>query len=431
MKGRHRAAVTAVFAVNGASFASLFSRMPDLQRQHDLSDATLGLVLLAGALALMITQPLAGAAAARSGSAPLTVAGGLGYAGALALPGLASSAALFFGAMVVLGAASGVLDVSMNAQAVAVNKRHEREIFASFHAAFSFGALAGAGAGALAAGAGLSPLTHMTIVGLALVAIVLVVRPGLLPAEADARADGPAFARPSRALAALGTLAFCVLLAEGSVGDWSAILLDRETDAGPSLAALGLAAFSLTMGFGRLAADPLAERFGAPAVVRAGGLVAAAGLALALTATSAPIGISASRSWAAAWPGCSRWRSTPRRAARRRRHRRSPPSRRPATSASSRALPSSACCRIRRACRSRSCSPGCCASLPRCSLPRLPADAIRSRAMRPRHRRHRPRTDDAHRDRHDVRRHDRAGATRPHREDRAPRVARTCRCSSA
>jgi MFS family permease len=291
LRGRHRAAVTAFFAVNGAAFASLFSRMPDLQREHGMSDGTLGLVLLAGALALMITQPLAGAGAARSGSAPLTVAGGLAYAGGLILPGLASSPVLFGASIVALGAASGVLDVSMNAQAVAVNRRHRREIFASFHAAFSFGALAGAAVGGLAAGAGLRPLAHMAIVAAALVATILLVRPGLLPATADARADARMFARPTRALAALGVLSFCALLAEGSVGDWSAILLDREIEAGPSLAALGLAAFSLTMGFGRLAADPLAERFGAPAVVRAGGLLAAGGLALALAGGSAATGI--------------------------------------------------------------------------------------------------------------------------------------------
>ena len=291
MRGRHRAAVTVFFAISGVAFASLFSRMPDLQREHRMSDGTLGLVLLAGALALMITQPLAGARAARSGSAPLTVAGGLAYAGGLILPGLASSPVLFGASIVALGAASGMLDVSMNAQAVAVNKRHRREIFASFHAAFSFGALAGAAVGGLAAGAGLRPLAHMAIVAAALVATIFLVRPGLLPATADARADAQLFARPTRALAALGVLSFCALLAEGSVGDWSAILLDRETEAGPSLAALGLAAFSLTMGFGRLAADPLAERFGAPAVVRAGGLLAAGGLALALAGGSAATGI--------------------------------------------------------------------------------------------------------------------------------------------
>jgi MFS family permease len=291
LRGRHRAAVTAFFAANGAAFASLFSRMPDLQRQHGLGDGTLGIVLLVGALALMVAQPIAGAVAARRGSRALTVAGGLGYMGLLALPGLAPSPLLFGAAIIVLAAASGALDVSMNAQAIAVSERHEREIFASFHAAFSFGALAGAGAGGLAAAAGLRPSVHLALASVVLVAIVLVARRGLLPAGADARADVALFARPTRGLAALGALAFCALLAEGSIGDWSAILLDRETEAGPSLAALGLAAFSLTMGFGRLAADPLAERFGPATVVRGGGLLGAAGLALALAGGSAATGI--------------------------------------------------------------------------------------------------------------------------------------------
>jgi MFS family permease len=243
-------------------------------------------VLLAGAVGLMITQPLAGALAVRTGSRPVTVASGLALMTALALAGLAPAAALFAAAIVALAAANGAMDVSMNAQGIALAQRAPRPIFASFHAAFSFGALAGAGAGSLAAGAGLTPAAHLALAGVLLAGAVLAARPGLLPAAADARAEGPLFARPSRALAALGLLAFCTLLAEGSVNDWSAILLDRETPAGPSLAALGLAAFSLTMGFGRLAADPLAGRFGRVAVVRAGGLLAFAGLALALAGGS-------------------------------------------------------------------------------------------------------------------------------------------------
>jgi MFS family permease len=291
VRGRHRAAVTAVFAVNGAAFASLFSRLPELQRQHGLSDGALGLVLLSGAATLMLAQPLAGGLAARGGSAPLTLAGGLAYAATLALPGVAPTPALFGAGILAMAASGGVLDVSMNAQAIAVTERHAREIFSSFHAAFSFGALGGATVGGLAAGLGLRPAAHLALVAGIFVAVMLAVRPGLLPPAADARADAPLLARPTRALAALGALAFCALLAEGSVGDWSAILLDRETEAGPSLAALGLAGFSLTMGFGRLAADPLAERFGRAAVIRGGGLLAAAGLALALAGGSAATGI--------------------------------------------------------------------------------------------------------------------------------------------
>lgn len=248
-------------------------------------------MLLVGSIALMAAQPLAGAVAVRVGSRPVLVAGGLVYMAGLPLVGLAPTLALFVAAFVTIAIGSSAMDVSMNAQGVALDGQTERAIFASFHAAFSFGAMAGAGAGGLAAGAGLGPDAHLAIAGVLLALVVLAARPGLLPATTDARADGPLFARPSRALTGLGALAFCALLAEGSVSDWSAILLDRETEAGPSIAALGLAAFSLTMGFGRLAADPLAGRFGRVAVVRGGGLLAAVGLALALASASAAIGI--------------------------------------------------------------------------------------------------------------------------------------------
>ncbi|MFP5361787.1 MAG: MFS transporter [Thermoleophilia bacterium] len=248
-------------------------------------------MLLAGAIALMATQPLAGALAVRIGSRPVTVAGGLAYMAALALVGAAPTLALFAAAVVALAVGSSAMDVSMNAQGIGLAQRAKRPIFASFHAAFSFGAMAGAGAGAIAAGTGLAPAGHLAIAAVLLAAVVLAARAGLLPAATDARRDGPLFARPSRALAGLGALAFCALLAEGAVNDWSAILLDRTTVAGPSLAALGLAAFSLTMGFGRLAADPLAGRLGRVAVVRGGGLLAAAGLALALASDSPALGI--------------------------------------------------------------------------------------------------------------------------------------------
>ena len=248
-------------------------------------------MLLIGAIALMAAQPLAGALAVRVGSRPVLVAGGLVYTAGLPLVGLAPTLGLFAAAFVTIAIGSSAMDVSMNAQGVALAQRTQRPIFASFHAAFSFGAMGGAAAGGLAAGAGLAPDAHLPVAGLLLALVVLAARSGLLAAATDARADGPLFARPSRALAGLGALAFCALLAEGAVSDWSAILLDRETAAGPSLAALGLAAFSLTMGFGRLAADPLAGRFGRVAVVRGGGLLAAGGLTLALVSASAAIGI--------------------------------------------------------------------------------------------------------------------------------------------
>ncbi len=80
-------------------------------------------------------------------------------------------------------------------------------------------------------------------------------------------------------------------MAEGSVNDWSAIHLSRSLEAGPGVAAAGLAAFSLTMAFGRLAGDDLADRFGPAVLTRFGALLAGAGLLSALAASDPLVAI--------------------------------------------------------------------------------------------------------------------------------------------
>ncbi len=288
---RLRVSVTGVFALNGALFASLFSRMPALKAGAGLDAGELGMALFVGSAGLMASQPAAGAAAARLGSRPMVMAGAVLYGGLLPLAPAVSGPAGFAAVLFLLGAGSGVLDVAMNAQGALAEQRHARRIFSSFHAAFSFGALAGAAVGGVVAESGVGPQVHFLVVGpLCAVSGVLLARWMASGAE-DATPEGPSFARPTRALVALGVIGFCALFAEGSVGDWSAVLLSEEREASPGLAAAGLAAFSLTMAIGRLAADPLAERFGPAAVVRAGAILAGAGLALALLPLAPLVGV--------------------------------------------------------------------------------------------------------------------------------------------
>ncbi len=80
----------------------------------------------------------------------------------------------------------------------------------------------------------------------------------------------------------LGLLALCSLLGEGSADGWSAVYLRDSVHTTAGFAALGFAAFSVMMALGRLAGDRLVLRFGPVTVVRAGSLLAAAGLTAAL-----------------------------------------------------------------------------------------------------------------------------------------------------
>jgi MFS family permease len=251
-----------VFAGNGALFASLFSRMPEVQERLGLDEGELGLALLGAPVGLIAAVTLAGAGVVRAGSRRVSAIGAAAYVAVLALPAFVPGVAGLLGAMVLLGAATGTLDVAMNAQGVTVERRYPRRMFASLHAAFSFGALAGALSGGLIAEAGVALGTHLVAVSVVGgIVLALAVR-GFAPDAPEAR-SGPAFARPSRLLLGLGVVALCALLAEGAMNDWSAVYLDEVHGAGPATAAAGLAVFSAAMGAGRLAGDAIAERVGA------------------------------------------------------------------------------------------------------------------------------------------------------------------------
>src|SRR6266446_166902 len=106
----------------------------------------------------------------------------------------------------------------------------------------------------------------------------------LVPSEP--RRDGVAHivGPPSRRLLGLGLVAFLGLLAEGAMGDWSAVYLHDALGQSGAAAATGFAAFSLAMAVGRLWGDRLADGLGPRALLRASGAVAAAGLGVALIA---------------------------------------------------------------------------------------------------------------------------------------------------
>src|SRR3954462_12301702 len=286
-----RAAVTVTFAINGFLYGAWAARIPAVSDRLGLSPGRLGLALACIAAGSLVFMPVAGLAAARWGSRRATrvaLAAFIVASGTVALaPGAVGLGAL----CLALGASAGSLDVSMNAHGVTLERQLGRPVLSSFHAGFSFGGLAGAASGALAAAAGLDARANLAIAALVCAAAGLPWTRALLPASADAhprraaakeRAGGGPAAR--RALALLGLLAFCCLLAEGAAADWSAVYLDRDLGAGAGTAGLAYAAFSVMMVTGRLAGDALTVRFGPATLVRRGAIVAGLGLGAALVA---------------------------------------------------------------------------------------------------------------------------------------------------
>ena len=283
-----RRSVQALFLLNGTLFATWASRIPAAQAAHSLSNGALGLCLFAIAAGAVIAMPLAGMLTSRIGSDQVCRISALIYAAMLPAILLAPGLAAFVAALFCFGASHAALDVAMNAQAVAIEKRHGEPIMSSFHALWSLGGLLGAAVGGVLAAHGVKPIAHFLLIALSFGAILPLVFPRLLQvpeerfADLASRAAAPAFSLPSRGLLCLGLVALCVMLGEGAMADWSAVYLRNNIGTTESVAAAGYATFSVAMAIGRLLGDQLTARFQPVNLVRAGGALAAAGLLAAI-----------------------------------------------------------------------------------------------------------------------------------------------------
>lgn len=266
--------------------ATWVSRIPAIKDDLRLNDGQLGLALFGIAIGALSSFALAGFSVARFGSRVVTVGAGFCLAVALVLLCAASSLGGLALALVFLGGSSGAMDVAMNAQGVEVEQHLERAIMGSLHGTFSLGGLGGAAFGGFLAGRGVVPLVHFGIVGgVAALLVALNAARLLAPARSNSarqKAAPPAFALPDRALLGFGAIAFCAFLTEGAMADWSALYLRDTLGTNAAFAAVGFAAFSLSMTLARFGGDALVARLGATRIVAGGGLLSAFGLAMAL-----------------------------------------------------------------------------------------------------------------------------------------------------
>jgi len=282
---RARISVSIVFLVHGILVSSWLARIPAVQEALGVPVGILGAVLLSAAAGALLAMPLTSRLVDRFGSARLTAGTTVLLCAAVALPPWAPTPAVLAGLLFLYGAAAGAMDVAMNTQAVTVESSAGRPVMVGFHALFSFGGMLGAIGGSLAARYRIAPPAHLAAMGAAMSVVGAIACRGLLPEHRDREAVEQSTRDLLLPLIGLGVVAFCILLGEGAMADWSAVYLNQL--AGLTVAPLGYAVFSLTMAGGRLAGDWFHERVGAVSTVRLGSALAAAGLAGALIAGSA------------------------------------------------------------------------------------------------------------------------------------------------
>jgi fucose permease len=267
------------FFVTGVAMASWAPLVPFAKARLALDEGRLGLLLLCMGLGSVVAMPFSGGLSARFGCRKTILTAGI--LACLMIPFLATvpSAALLAPALLVFGGSLGIIDVVMNVQAVVVEKASGRPMMSGFHGFFSVGGLAGAGlmTGLMAVGA--SPLVATVVTGGLAILLLASFWKGLLPYAPEG--EGAAFAIPRGFILLLGVLCFGLFMAEGSVLDWSGVLLRVTRGLDARWAGIGYIAFATTMTVGRLTGDFVVKALGPTRVLLFGSLCSAAGFALA------------------------------------------------------------------------------------------------------------------------------------------------------
>ncbi|CAM3722533.1 MFS transporter [Rouxiella silvae] len=274
-----------IFLLSGFAISAWAPLVPFVKIRLDISDGTLGLLLLCIGAGSTFSMPLTGYLTGKMGCKAVIILSTVVLCLDLPLLTLMDSTAGMAWALLIFGMAIGMVDVAMNVHAVVVEKASGRAMMSGFHGFFSIGCILGA----LAVSGMLSLELTPFIATLVVIALVLVLLAGISKHfwhDTKSKKGEPMLVMPRGWVIFLGLLCFVMFLTEGAMLDWSALFLITERGMNPHNAGLGYIIFAIAMTIGRLSGDKIVNYFGRFKVLLIGSLTACAGLLLSVGADS-------------------------------------------------------------------------------------------------------------------------------------------------
>ncbi|MCV7063404.1 MFS transporter [Mycolicibacterium vaccae] len=290
-----RVAVAALFLANGALFANLLPRYPEIKTDLAMSNAGYGAAVASFSAGALVAGPAAAALIRRFQSARIALATTIALAVAIMVAGVAGTPVAFAAALFAAGACDAIADVAQNVNGLRLQRNYGRSIINSLHAVWAVGAVVGGLMGAGAIALDIPRPVHLGVAGVVFCAAVVVAYPHLLhgPDHDDHPATHSTDTRGVRPAVLLTLLALVgIAMAGATVEDagssWATLYLRDSLGAPGPVAVLGYVALVGFLCIGRMLGDRLVDRFGERAVARSGGLLAAVGMGVALAFPTVP-----------------------------------------------------------------------------------------------------------------------------------------------
>ena len=287
---RARMAIWLIFFAMGMATMGWVPRIPEMKKYLHLNNGQFGLILLISSIGAAVGSQLSGRLVHKYGSNVITHAATNLMSGAIILLGFSHNAIFVVITLFFLGISYSSVDVCGNTQAIALEGLLKKRVMVSFHGAWSLGTLLASFIGSIAIKNSISPQTNFIALGVVAFIINLYANRNLLSKSEDGHKGSdesstskiPLFSKSVIPLwwLALGTVSS--LIAEGSISDWSGILLHENFNFNTAVSSTAFTAFAFAMIISRFSGDYFLHKYGAATMIKFGGLIGGVGMAFGI-----------------------------------------------------------------------------------------------------------------------------------------------------
>lgn len=261
-KNTHRFYLSIFFFLSGVAFSTWTSRIPTIKENLNLNEAELGTILLFMPMSSLVGLPVSGWLVSRFDSRIPLAFGFVAMSIAMIFIGLADSRVSLVAALCAFSFFMRIFNISVNTQALTLQKHFERRINGSFHGLWSTGGIVGVSFSTLLVALKISMEIHLVIVAIITLTATFFAYKQLLRNDRAPSGNKPKLTKPDPYIVYLGLLVFLAAICEGGMFDWSGLYFKDVVKV--EIFTLGYLTFMICMALSRFASDRIVERIGMP-----------------------------------------------------------------------------------------------------------------------------------------------------------------------
>lgn len=262
LKNKQRLALSIFFFISGICFSSWASRIPTIKTAFGYNEAELGTILLFMPISSLAGLPVSGWLISRFDSRVPLVFAFIALSLALLAIGFATNTIALVAAICVFAFSLRIMNISMNTQAITLQKQFERKINGSFHGLWSTGGIVGVSVSTLFVALDVSMGIHLMIVSVITLITTFCSYRFLIRNDRASSGNKLVLAKPDPYIVYLGLMVFLAAICEGGMFDWGGIYFKEVVKV--ELFTLGYLMYMICMAFSRFASDIVMEKIGMP-----------------------------------------------------------------------------------------------------------------------------------------------------------------------